>query len=198
MREFTDKEIVECLRNRESYVVRYLSDKYLSMIRLMVTKYGGTSEDAKDVFQDGLIIMLEKLDNPDFVLTSRFKTLLFSVCFNLWRDTLDKRQSAQNYLNRRLDDTTHDDFTEDYDYKLYENLIYDVFSTLDPVCQEMLKLYWQEFTPREIAEKLGYTSSYVRTKRCECQKLMTKRMQDHPDYKFIKESEENIKHVVRE
>ena len=41
------------------------------MIRLMVTKMGGSVEDAKDVFQDGLIIMLEKIDNNDKYVYSR-------------------------------------------------------------------------------------------------------------------------------
>ncbi len=34
VQEFTDIEIIECLRERKSYVVRYLSDRYLPMIRL--------------------------------------------------------------------------------------------------------------------------------------------------------------------
>jgi len=80
MNEFSDKEIIECLKKRQSYVVQYLSDRYLPMIRLMVTQMGGSSEDAKDIFQDGLIIMLEKIDNNSFVLTCKFKTFLYSVC----------------------------------------------------------------------------------------------------------------------
>ena len=46
------------------------------MIRLMVYQLGGSSEDAKDIFQDGLKIMLGKIDNKDFVLTCKFKTYL--------------------------------------------------------------------------------------------------------------------------
>ena len=63
MKEYTDNEIIECLRDRQSYVVHYLSDRYLPMIRLMVTQLGGTPEDAKDIFQEGLMVMLEKIDN---------------------------------------------------------------------------------------------------------------------------------------
>jgi len=77
--EYTDNEIIECLRNRQSYVVHWLSDRYMPMIRLMIYQKGGTNEDARDIFQDGLIIMLEKLDDKKFNLTCKFKT--FSIVY---------------------------------------------------------------------------------------------------------------------
>jgi RNA polymerase sigma factor (sigma-70 family) len=192
MKEFSDSEIIECLRNRQSYVVHYLSDRYLPMIRLLVTQMGGTSEDAKDIFQDGLIIMLEKIDKNEFVLTCKFKTFLYSVCENLWKGVLEKRKAAANYFQRRIDPSSDQDFTEIYDNQLYESMFYDVFETLDPVCKEILKLYWQEYSPMEIADKLGYTYGYVRKKKCECQAELLKRINNHPNYKQIKKSEEAI------
>lgn len=198
MKEFSDIEIIECLRNRQSYVVRYLSDRYQPMIRLMVTQMGGTSEDAKDIFQDGLIIMLEKIDSDNFVLTCKFKTFLYSVCLNLWKAVLDKRKAATNYFYRRVDLSSDVDFSEEYDNQLYESMLNDVFETLDPVCKEILKLYWQEYSPLEIAEKLGYTYGYVRKKKCECQAELLKRISNHPNYKKIKKTEKAIMQVVTE
>jgi RNA polymerase sigma factor (sigma-70 family) len=198
MKEFSDHEIIECLRNRESYVVRYLSERYLPMIRLMVAKLGGTSEDAKDIFQDGLIIMLEKIDSNSFILTCKFKTFLFSVCENLWKSVLEKRKAAANYFVRRVDHLSDDDFSESLDDQLYEKMFWDVFETLDPVCREILKLYWQDYSQLEIAEKLGYTYGYVRKKKCECQAELLKRINKHRDYRRIKQSEETIKQVVFE
>jgi RNA polymerase sigma factor (sigma-70 family) len=192
MIEFSDKEIIECLRSRQSYVVRYLSDRYLPMIRLMVTQMGGSTEDAKDIFQDGLIIMLEKIDTNQLVLTCKFKTFFYSVCENLWKKVLEKRRAAANYFNRRIETSSDNDFTETYDNQLYENIFYEVFETLDNVSKEILKLNWQEFSPMEIAEKLGYTYGYVRKKKCECQAELMKRVTNHPNYKLIKKTEESI------
>lgn len=196
MKEFSDKEIIESLRNRQSHVVRYLSDRYLSMIRLMVTSRGGTSEDAKDIFQDGLVILLEKIDSDQLVLTCKFKTFLYSVCENLWKSILEKRKVANNYFTKRLDPSNENDFTEEYDNQLYENLFNEVFQTLDPVCREILKLYWQDYSPLEIAEKLGYTYGYVRKKKCECQAELMKRITNHPKFKQIKRTEKAISHLV--
>lgn len=189
MKEYTDNEIIECLRNRQSYVVRYLSDRYMPMIRLMVYQKGGSLEDAKDIFQDGLMIMLEKIDNKDFVLTCKFKTFLYCVCENLWKSVLMKKQAATNYLSRRIEVDNDNDFTELLDNKLYEKIFWDVFETLDDVSKKILKLYWQEVSPQEIAFNLGYTYGYVRKKKCEAQSELTEKVKRHPDYRRIISSE---------
>jgi RNA polymerase sigma factor (sigma-70 family) len=157
---------------------------------------GGTSEDAKDIFQDGLVIMLEKIDSDQFYLTCKFKTFLYSVCENLWKSVLEKRKAANNYFTRKLDTSSDNDFTEEYDNQLYENLFNEVYQTLDPVCKEILKLYWQDYSPLEIAEKLGYTYGYVRKKKCECQAELMKRITNHPKFKQIKRTEKTIMHLV--
>ncbi len=189
VKEYSDSEIIECLKTRQSYVVRYLSDRYLPMIRLMVFRLGGTLEDAKDIFQDGLIIMLEKIDSDDFVLTCKFKTFLYVVCENLWKSTLDKRQAAAKYFSRKTDDEFDDDFTEIQDNSLYERIFYNVFDTLDPACQKILKLYWEELSPDQIAEKMGVTNGYVRKKKSEAQAQLIARIKQHPDYLAIMKSE---------
>jgi RNA polymerase sigma factor (sigma-70 family) len=196
MMEYSDKEIIECLRDRQGYMVRYLFDRYLPMIRLMVSQMGGSGEDAKDIFQDGLIIMLEKIDNDEFELTCKFKTFLYCVCENLWKAVLSKRHAATNYLTRRVDADMDRDFTEIYDDKLYINIFYDSFETLDPVSKKILNLYWQDISPKDIAEKLGYTYGYVRKKKCESQGELIDKIKNHPEYKLIKKDDEVVKHAV--
>ena len=196
MKEYTDTEIIECLRNRQSYVVHYLFDRYMPMIRLMVYQKGGTNDDARDIFQDGLIIMLEKLDNKEFALTCKFKTFLYCVCEHLWKSILDKRQAATNYLSKRSEPETDKDFTELIDHQIYEEIFRDVFETLDPISKKILNLYWQEVSPQEIAHKLGYTYGYVRKKKCEAQNELTEKVKKHPGYKRIRSTELATREVV--
>lgn len=196
MKEYTDNEIIECLRNRQSYVVHWLSDRYMPMIRLMVYQKGGTTEDARDIFQDGLIIMLEKLDDKKFNLTCKFKTFLYCVCEHLWKTILEKRQSAANYLNRRSEPESEKDFTDMIDYQMYEQIIQDVFKTLDPISKKILTLYWQEKSLQEIADQFGYTYGYVRKKKCEAQGELTEKVKRHPGYMRIKRTEIAARVVV--
>lgn len=196
MKDYSDEEIIDCLRKRQSYVVRNLSDRYMPMIKLMVYQLGGTMEDARDIFQDGLIIMLGKIDNKNFVLTCKFKTYLYCVCENLWKSVLIKRHAEANYFTRRIDDTNDKDFTEQMDKKLFENIFYEVFETLDPSCQRILKLYWMEISPKDIADQLGFTYGYVRKKKCESQAELILKVKNHPEYKKIINKDIAIKNVV--
>ena len=196
MKEYTDNEIIECLRNRQSYVVHYLSDRYMPMVRLLVFQKGGTVEDARVIFQDGLIIMLEKLDSKEFVLTCKFKTFLYCVCENLWKTVLDKRQAASNYISRRMEPETEKDFTELIDHDLYREIFRNVFETLDPISKKILTLYWQEVSPQEIADRLGYTYGYVRKKKSEAQSELTDKVKRHPGYVQIRSTEIAAREVV--
>lgn len=196
MKEYTDNEIIECLRNRQSYVVHYLSDRYMPMIRLMVYQKGGTTEDALDIFQDGLIIMLEKLENKQFALTCKFKTFLYCVCENLWKCVLDKRQAEANYFTRRSEPEGEKDFTDIMDHQMYEEIFREVFDTLDSISKKILTLYWQEISPQEIADKLGYTYGYVRKKKSEAQSELTEKVKKHPGYMRIKRTENTAREVV--
>jgi RNA polymerase sigma factor (sigma-70 family) len=196
VKDYSDEEIIDCLRKRQSYVVRNLSDRYMPMIKLMVYQLGGTMEDARDIFQDGLIIMLGKIDNKNFVLTCKFKTYLYCVCENLWKSVLIKRHAEANYFTRRIDDTNDKDFTEQMDKKLFENIFYEVFETLDPSCQRILKLYWMEISPKDIADQLGFTYGYVRKKKCESQAELILKVKNHPEYKKIINKDIAIKNVV--
>ena len=196
VKDYTDSEIIECLRKRQSYVVHYLSDRYMPMIRLMVSQMGGTNEDSHDIFQDGLIIMLEKIDNKDFVLTCKFKTYLYCVCEHLWKCVLDKRTAASNYFMRKDETDVEKDFTELIDHNMYEKIFRDVFETLDPVSKTILNLYWQEISPQEIAKKLGYTYGYVRKKKSEAQNELTEKVKKHPGYKRIISTENAAMEIV--
>jgi RNA polymerase sigma factor (sigma-70 family) len=196
VKEYTDNEIIECLRNRQSYVVHYLSDRYMPMVRLMVFQNGGSVEDARDIFQDGLIIMLEKLDNKEFALTCKFRTFLYCVCENLWKTILDKRQAASNYISRRMEPEIEKDFTELIDHELYQQIFRDVFETLDPISKKILTLYWQEVSPQQIADKMGYTYGYVRKKKCEAQSELTDKVKRHPGYVRIRSTEITAREVV--
>lgn len=196
MKEYTDSEIIECLRNRQSYVVHYLSDRYIPMIRQMVFQKGGNSEDARDIFQDGLIIMLEKLDNKEFTLTCRFKTFLYCVCEHLWKTMLEKRKAATNYVSRIQEPDSENDFSDRLDNKLYEEIFSEVFKSMDPVSKKILTLYWQDKSPQFIADKLGYTNGYVRKKKCEAQIELTEKVKKHPGYVNIRRSEITSREVV--
>ncbi|MBN2862782.1 MAG: sigma-70 family RNA polymerase sigma factor, partial [Bacteroidales bacterium] len=182
-------EIIECLRKRQSYVVRYLSARYMPMINLMISQTGGSPEDGKDIFQEGLMIMIEKIDNKDFALTCKLKTFVYCVCENLWKSVLSRRKLAADYLKHSVNSDNNDDIPGIIDDTMYREIFLNAFETLDPVRKNILKLYWEDMSLQEIADKFGYTYAYTKKRKCEAQSELIKRVKDNPDYIKIMRSE---------
>jgi len=195
MKKYTDQEIIQGLKSGESYAVKYLAKDYLPVIRYYISKNNGNEEDAKDIFQDALYIVIEKIHNNDFVLQGALSTYLFAICKNLWLMALDRQKAAKNYELRRLADHIDSDFTEAVDQVFYENIFRQCFEAMDQVSQKILKMYWMEISPSEIADKLGYSYGYVRKKKSECMKELKNRIIDHPDFNEL-EKNLNIKQPI--
>jgi DNA-directed RNA polymerase specialized sigma24 family protein len=82
------------------------------------------------------------------------------------------------------------------DNDLFREIFLSVFDTLDPVGKNILKLYWEEVPPQEIADRLGYSYGYVRKKKCEAQAELTEKVKRHPDYKRVIDSETVTRSIV--
>ena len=59
---------------------------YYPMVKKLVVEKGGTKEDAEDVFQETLIVLIEKKRNKEFNLTSKESTYVYGIALNKVRD----------------------------------------------------------------------------------------------------------------
>ncbi|RPE12593.1 sigma-70 family RNA polymerase sigma factor [Chitinophaga lutea] len=57
-----------------------------------VQRNSGDIDDARDVFQEALLVWLKKREEPGFVLTSTLETYLFAIARNCWLNKLKERQ----------------------------------------------------------------------------------------------------------
>ena len=189
MEKFNDQYIIEGIRNRDDAAFKYLQVKFQDSIRLMVIEMGGTPEDAKDVFSEGLIALIRLVDQEDFTLTCKLGTLVYALCNKKWKQHLEKQTAVRNYHVRKLDTSPERDFTEDIDHQMYREIFWESFTKLDQVCKDILEGYLKEISPREIAEKLGYSYGYVRKRKSMCHSYLMKLIENHPVFKKIKLTE---------
>src|ERR1700749_2568921 len=89
--KMTDKEIIEGIKKGDERVLDYLYKKNYKMMVNMIIKNNGSEDEAKDVYQDALIVLWQKLLSIDFVLSSKISTFLYSICQNLWRKELERK-----------------------------------------------------------------------------------------------------------
>jgi len=189
MEKSSDQHIIDSIRKRDDVAFKYLQVTFQDSIRLMVTEMGGSQEDAKDVFSEGLIALIRLVDREDFELTCKLGTLVYALCKKTWKQHLEKQVAVNNYHVRKLESSPEWDFTEEVDLQLYQEIFWESFKQLEKVCQEILEGYLKEISPKEIAEKLGYSYGYIRKRKSMCHGFLMKMIQDHPTFRKIKQSE---------
>ncbi len=191
MIHYSDEAIQEGLRLRSDYIINFIYKEFFPLIRFLIVQNGGSGEDAEDIFQDGIIIIYNKISINQFVLTSSFKTYMYSVCRNLWLQKLNKRKAV---FDKLTDVEEYIDLPQAFlNEKSVEEaemhrIIQIHFLSLNEDCQKVLRLFMKDIPLRDIASIMGYrTENYAKTRKYMCKEELKKRIADDPrSQKFLK------------
>src|SRR5262245_54034815 len=87
--------IIEGIRRGDRRILADLYRDLLPSIKRLAAVSGLGADDARDVFQDAVVVVFEKISLPGFSLTSSFSTFFYGICRNLLGNRL-KKKSARN------------------------------------------------------------------------------------------------------
>ncbi|PZU91658.1 MAG: sigma-70 family RNA polymerase sigma factor [Chryseobacterium sp.] len=147
------------MRKIEIFGVEYYA--YLDDIIWYVKQNNGTSSDAEDLYQDALIVLLEKLNQDDFQLSATLKTYIFAICKNLW---LKKLRHIKGIV--KLEDIKQNDFFEEISddiekEKSEKEKIDAFFLKITDHCKELIEeLFLKSATLDEIQKKYNYATKH--------------------------------------
>ena len=153
------------------------------IIRGLIRDYGGSEDDAKDVFQDAVIVLYEKAQQSDFQLTSKFSTLFYGVCNNLWRSRQQKKSASEvtipDHAKYIADSSAEVDLLQVERGKLF----YRALRQLGGDCQKLLELFFQKLSMGEIAQQMGFASEgYARVRKSQCKDRLVELVKKAPEY----------------
>lgn len=168
-REARKKEVEALLSyDREMYLDLY---RYtFPQVANAIMQEGGDRQVARDVFQNALIVLLERIRSDDFVLTCSAGTYLHSVSVNIWRNL--RRKLAQRAIQVDIRDFPNSMTETIYFEEIpgdYEKLAALLEKMEDP-CKSLLEnFYVRELSWEAIAEKMGYASAgSARNQKYKC------------------------------
>jgi len=146
-------------RNDKRAIETIYKDNY-NIVQALVINNNGTAEDAKDIFQETMIVLYEKVQSGTFELNCQIKTFVYSVSRRLWL----KRLMLQNRFN--LSDgheemVSVDDEVEEHERRNSEfSMMEKAMSGLGEPCKSLLEaFYLQKRSMQEIAVGFGYTNA---------------------------------------
>ena len=159
--ELNEQDLLKGLANNDRLAIETIYKDHYKMIQTMVLSNSGSTDEAKDIFQESMIVLYEKVRSGKFELNCQLKTYLYSVCRRLWLKRLNQIQRSAPAVDSMEDVVAVDD-----DVELHEKLNADYYlmelamNGLGEPCKSLLQAYYLEKkNMMEIAESFGYTNA---------------------------------------
>ncbi len=176
--------IIEGIQNQDNYILKQIYIIYFPTIKRFVIEHRGCEQDAKDVFQEAIIIIYRKIMEGNFILKSSFKSYLYSVCRFIWIKQFTTNKENTEKLGVFLEyeevpDMQLDEYKKHEQYKLYQKH----FKRLEEDCQILLQLFLKKVPLKDIAEKLGIGSmQYIKRKKYKCKEQLVRYIKSDENY----------------
>jgi len=173
----TDSEVILGILNNSESVVKRLYLAYFPMVMQLIINNSGDVDDAKDIYQEAIIILYNKVKNGDFELSSKLKTYIYSVCRRLWLKRLSQLnryggdiKDFEEYLS--VDDETEKNNERDIQF----NRMGDALKLLGEPCKTIIEdFYINNRSMKEICEEFGYTNAdNAKTQKYKCLQRLKK------------------------
>lgn len=168
-------------------ILRQIYIDFSEKVKNYILKQGGSVDDAKDIFQDALIVIYKKATKEDFELTSQFSTYLLGVCRFLFFNK-NKKNRNNHVTNEELEKFNYENNLEKSILDKEKHEIFESnFQKLGQLCRDLLESYFARMNMEEIATKLNLKNAHTtRNRKYRCQKELEKLIQADMRYRELK------------
>jgi|GEM_PF-644166 len=168
---YTCAEIEDGIRNSNREVLLYIYKKYFPIIRnIIIKEYGGTHEHARDVFQDAMVTVYTGLiSNPPLKISSNFLNFLCMVCKRRMIDELRKKSKESREVEVCGISDEGININEYMEKEEKMRLFEKHFHKLGEKCRQLLSLFLNGLSTKEITNKLKMSSEqFTKKRRLQC------------------------------
>lgn len=174
----TDSEVILGILNNQDTVLKKLYIAYFPMVLQLIINNNGTQDDAKDIYQEAIIVLYNKVKGGEFELSSKLKTFIYSVCRRLWL----KRLNQMSRYGGDIRDFQEHLPVEEEDVELHDerNIQFGKMQSSLQLLGEPCKTIIEDFyinnrSMQDICEKFGYTNAdNAKTQKYKCLQRLKK------------------------
>jgi RNA polymerase sigma factor (sigma-70 family) len=176
MQNSSDQELIAAIKNGNTKeALSLLYKEVLPLVINYVHRNGGNQEEAKDLFQDAILIFYKRLKKNEMEEEVKNVTgFIFHICKNLWINRVKKKSRFQ-FLIESKDYDAGKNFLDELMSEERKSAVLRCFSELGEDCKQLLKLsVFDKLSMNEISKRLGYSNENVaKTYNYRCkQKLL--------------------------
>jgi RNA polymerase sigma factor (sigma-70 family) len=158
--EISEKSLLQGLAKSDKRAIETIYKENYNVIQALIINNNGTSEDAKDIFQEAMIVLYEKVQSGTFELNCQIKTFVYSVSRRIWLKRL-MQQNRFTLSDGNEEMVTVDEEVEDHEKRNAEFTIMErAMNGLGEPCKSLLEAFYiQKRSMQEIATGFGYTNA---------------------------------------
>jgi RNA polymerase sigma factor (sigma-70 family) len=155
--------------------VRRLYENYFEGIVAQVCMNGGNREDGADIFQESVLVLIDKVKTGQFRGDSSIKTFLSAIARNLWLHELRtrNRRNAREAIYMKEANKNEESVDSFFDTQNTGALL-QVLEEVGHPCKKILTgFYYEEKSMKELLMQFDYENEQVlRNRKSKCMKKL--------------------------
>lgn len=158
-------------RNRKAQEEIYL--EFSPILFSICLRYAENYEDAQDVFQEGFILIFNKINQ--FKFEGSFEGWMKRIMVNLNLEKLKKKNPLpfEDYENLIVTNEDNNEFDQEYDYQELLEIVHN----LPPQYRQVFNLYvFEEFSHQEIAKMLAISIGTSKSNLSRARNLLKQKL----------------------
>ncbi|WP_299440084.1 sigma-70 family RNA polymerase sigma factor [uncultured Aquimarina sp.] len=183
-------KIINGIISGDEIILKEFYKKNLPHVRKYIILNSGSEGDVEDIFQDALIIVYQKLKSNSLNIDTSIQAYFLGTCKNIWRSHLRKSQKITYDESLTLKAKEENIITNKIEEIEKEHLYRKYFYKLSNSSKQVLKLFFEGKSMKEIASITGYSEGYTRKKKFEAKKTLMKMIENDPIHNELKERSE--------
>jgi len=156
-----EKELLKGLAIGDKKAVETIYKDNYNMVQSLVINNNGTAQEAKDIFQEAMIVLLEKARSGTFELNCQIKTYVYSVCRRIWLKKLQQYNRYSNEVESMVATVPVEEDLEEYEKRDQEFVMMEkAIGSLGEPCKSLIEAFYiQKRNMQDIASQFGYTNA---------------------------------------
>lgn len=157
-------------RNDKAAIEAIYRDNY-TMIQAFILNNSGSVDDARDIFQEAMIVLYEKSRLKNFSLNCQIKTYVYSICRRLWLKRLQQLNKFSSNVDKLEETVPVEEEIEDHERKNNDFILMEnAMGKIGEPCKSLLDAYYlQKKSMQDIAADFGYTNAdNAKTQKYKC------------------------------
>jgi RNA polymerase sigma factor (sigma-70 family) len=159
--ELNEQALLKGLALNDNKAIETIYKQNYSMVQSFVLNNNGSYDDARDIFQESMIVLYEKAKTESFVLNCKINTYVYSICRRLWLKRLQQQSKFSNNLESIEETVQVDEDLEQHQQRNNEFTIMErSMSSLGEPCKSLLEGYYlKKLDMQSLAKEFGYTNA---------------------------------------